>query len=179
MSERVTRDSTSWWLFSPARADVGAQAVGVFQVALDEARAYANEREQFGQKISEFQAPRHKLARMATRLKASRSLICRTGRVIEVGEYTEATKLAAMTKLFASERAVNIAAKAFQVYGGAGHISNYYVERFHCKVRTTKIYDENSEIQKSIIADQIPLMPGLGVLYILYRDSWRHSDDRY
>jgi len=141
--------------FTPARADVGAQAVGVFQVALDESRAYANEREQFGQKISEFTAARHKLARMATRLKVARSLTCHTGRVIEVGEYTEATKLAAMTKLFASERAIDITAKAFQVYGGAGYISNYHVERFHCKVRITKIYDENSEIQDSIIADQL------------------------
>jgi len=134
---------------------VGAQAVGVFQVALDKSRAYANGREQFGQKISEFQEARHKLARMATRLKAARSLTCHTGRVIEVGEYTEATKLAAMTKLFVTERVVDITDEALQVYGGAGYVFDHHVERFHCDVRITKIYDENSEIQKSIIADQL------------------------
>jgi alkylation response protein AidB-like acyl-CoA dehydrogenase len=75
---------------------------------------------------------------MTTRLKAARSLTYRTERVIEAGESTEATKLAAMTKLFATERVVDITDEALQVYGGAGCVSDHHVERFHYDVRITE-----------------------------------------
>ncbi|WP_226007550.1 acyl-CoA dehydrogenase family protein [Natrinema salinisoli] len=141
--------------FAPARADVAAQATGVAQAALEEAIAYANEREQFDQKISEFQAIRHKIAEMATNVEAARSLAYRAGAALESGEDDRATRLASMAKLFASERAVDVTDEALQIHGGAGYVSDHPVERFYRDARITKIYDGTSEIQKNIIADRL------------------------
>ncbi|PCR91497.1 acyl-CoA dehydrogenase family protein [Natrinema ejinorense] len=141
--------------FAPARADVAAQATGVAQAALEEAIAYAQEREQFDQPISEFQAIRHKIAEMATNVEAARSLAYRAGAALESGDDDRATRLASMAKLFASERAVDVTDEALQVHGGAGYVSDHPVERFYRDARITKIYDGTSEIQKNIIADQL------------------------
>ncbi|WP_246987990.1 acyl-CoA dehydrogenase family protein [Halorientalis marina] len=141
--------------FAPARADVGAQAVGVAQAALDAAVEYAGEREQFDRKIGEFQAIRHKLAEMATAIEAARSLTYRAGAAIEAGDPERATRLASMAKLFASEHAVDVTDEALQVHGGAGYVSDHPVERFYRDARITKIYDGTSEIQKNIIADHL------------------------
>ncbi len=139
--------------FAPARVDVAGQAVGVAQAALEEALDYAGEREQFDQKIGEFQAIRHKIAGMATDVEAARSLAYRAAEALSGGE--EATRLASMAKLFASERAVEVTDEAVQVHGGAGYVSDHHVERFYRDARITKIYDGTSEIQKSIIADEL------------------------
>jgi hypothetical protein len=141
--------------FAPARADVGAQAVGVAQAALDASLDYAGEREQFGQPIGEFQAIQHKLAEMATDIEAARSLTYRAGAAIEAGDRDLATRLASMAKLFASEHAVDVADEAIQVHGGAGYVSDHPVERYYRDARITKIYDGTSEIQKNIIADRL------------------------
>ena len=141
--------------FAPARADVGAQAVGVAQAALDAAIKYAGEREQFGQKIGEFQAIEHKLAEMATNIEAARSLTYRAGSAIESGDDDLATRLASMAKLFASEHAVDVTDEALQVHGGAGYVSDHPVERFYRDARITKIYDGTSEIQRNIVADDL------------------------
>ena len=141
--------------FAPARADVAAQATGVAQAALDAAVDYAEEREQFGQPISEFQAIQHKLAEMATNVEAARSMAYRAGAAIESGDDDLATKLASMAKLFASERAVDVTDEAIQVHGGAGYVTDHPVERFYRDARITKIYDGTSEIQKNIIAEYL------------------------
>ena len=140
--------------FAPARADVAGQATGVAQAALDAAVAYATEREQFDQPIAEFQAIRHKLAEMATDIEAARSLAYRAGAAIDAGDTDEATRLASMAKLFASEHAVDVTDEAIQVHGGAGYVDDHPVERHYRDARITKIYDGTSEIQKNIIAEQ-------------------------
>jgi hypothetical protein len=140
--------------FAPARADVAAQATGVAQAAFEAAREYAGEREQFDQPIAEFQAIRHKLAEMATVIEAGRSLTYRAGVAIESGS-DEATRLASMAKLFASEHACDVTDEAIQVHGGAGYVSDHPVERYYRDARITKIYDGTSEIQKNIIADDL------------------------
>jgi alkylation response protein AidB-like acyl-CoA dehydrogenase len=141
--------------FAPARADVAAQATGVAQAALDAALEYADEREQFDRKISEFQAIQHKLAEMATNVEAARSMAYRAGAAIDSGDDALATKLASMAKLFASERAVDVTDEAIQVHGGAGYVTDHPVERFYRDARITKIYDGTSEIQKNIIAEHL------------------------
>ncbi|MDS0475608.1 acyl-CoA dehydrogenase family protein [Natrinema sp. 1APR25-10V2] len=141
--------------FAPARADVAAQATGVAQAALEEATAYAAEREQFDRPIAEFQAIRHKLAEMATAVEAARSLAYRAGAALESDDPDRATRLASMAKLFASERAVDVTDEALQVHGGAGYVTDHPVERFYRDARITKIYDGTSEIQKNIIAEQL------------------------
>jgi alkylation response protein AidB-like acyl-CoA dehydrogenase len=141
--------------FAPARADVAAQSTGVAQAALDAALEYADEREQGGQKIGEYQAIRHKLAEMATAVEAGRSMTYRAAAALESGDPSRATRFASMAKLFASEHAVDVTDEALQVFGGAGYVSDHPVERFYRDARITKIYDGTSEIQKNIIAGEL------------------------
>ncbi|MFB6219942.1 MAG: acyl-CoA dehydrogenase family protein [Halolamina sp.] len=141
--------------FADGRVSVAAQAVGAAQAALDAALDYAGEREQFGQPIGEFQAVSHKLAEMATVIEAARSLVYRAATHVEDGEREAAMRFASMAKLFASERAVEVADDAVQVHGGAGFVSDYPVERYYRDARITKIYEGTSEIQKEVIADNL------------------------
>ena len=140
--------------FAAGRASVAAQAVGAAQGALDAAREYAGEREQFDQPISEFQAIRHKLAEMATNTDAARSLAYRAASAVE-DDADDAVRLASMAKLFASEHAVDVADEAIQVFGGAGYVTDHPAERYYRDARITKIYEGTSEIQKNIIADRL------------------------
>ncbi|MFB6070032.1 MAG: acyl-CoA dehydrogenase family protein [Halanaeroarchaeum sp.] len=141
--------------FAAGRVSVAAQAVGAAQAALDAAEEYAQEREQFDQKISEFQAIRHKVAEMATNVEAARSLTYRAAAQVAAGNDQRATRMASMAKLFASEHAVDVADEAIQVHGGAGYVSDHPVERYYRDARITKIYEGTSEIQKGIVADTI------------------------
>ena len=140
--------------FAAGRTSVAAQAVGAAQGALDAAREYAGEREQFDQPIAEFQAIRHKLAEMATSVDAARSLTYRAASHVESGE-ADAVRFASMAKLFASEHAVDVADEAIQVFGGAGYVTDHPAERYYRDARITKIYEGTSEIQKNIIADAL------------------------
>ena len=141
--------------FASGRVSVAAQALGAAQGALDAAVSYANEREQFGQKITEFQAIQHKIAEMATNVEAARSLTYRAAS--HLGGETDDTvvRLASMAKLFASEHAVDVADEAIQVHGGAGYVTDHAAERFYRDARITKIYEGTSEIQKNIIAERV------------------------
>jgi acyl-CoA dehydrogenase len=141
--------------FASGRTSVAAQAVGAAQAAIDAALDYAQQREQFGQKIGEFQAIQHKLAEMATNVEAARSLTYRAASFVESGDDRLATKFASMAKLFASEHAVDVADEAIQVHGGAGYVTDHPVERYYRDARITKIYEGTSEIQKNIISDNL------------------------
>ena len=141
--------------FASGRTGVAAQAVGAAQGAFDAALDYAGEREQFDQKIGEFQAIRHKLADMATDIEAARSLTYRAAANVEEGNPDQAARFAAMAKLFASEHAVEVADEALQVFGGSGYVTDYPAERYYRDARITKIYEGTSEIQKNIIADRL------------------------
>jgi alkylation response protein AidB-like acyl-CoA dehydrogenase len=141
--------------FGSGRVGVAAQAVGAAQGALDAALDYAGEREQFGQKIGEFQAIQHKLAEMATTVEAARSMTYRAAAEVKEGEQRSAMKFASMAKLFASESSVEVADEGLQVHGGAGYVTDHAAERYYRDARITKIYEGTSEIQKNIIADQL------------------------
>jgi alkylation response protein AidB-like acyl-CoA dehydrogenase len=141
--------------FADGRTRVAAQAVGVAQAAVDAAVDYANDREQGGQKIAEYQAIRHKVAEMATNVEAARSLTYRAATEVEAGDDDTAARFASMAKLFASERAVEVADEGLQVHGGAGFVTDHPAERFYRDARITKIYEGTSEIQKNIISDRV------------------------
>jgi alkylation response protein AidB-like acyl-CoA dehydrogenase len=141
--------------FADGRVSVAAQAVGAAQAALDAAKDYATDREQFDQKIAEFQAIRHKIAEMATNVEAARSLTYRAATNLQQGDDETARTLASMAKLFASEHAVDVADEAIQVHGGAGYVTDHPVERYYRDARITKIYEGTSEIQKNIVADTL------------------------
>ena len=141
--------------FAHGRTRVASQAVGAAQAALDAALDYAGEREQFDQRIGEFQAVQHKLADMATDIEAARSLTYRAASTVEAGQDQRAAKFASMAKLFAAEHAVDVTDEAIQIHGGAGYVSDHPVERYYRDARITKIYEGTSEIQKNIIADRL------------------------
>ncbi len=135
------------------RIAIGAQSIGLARSARDDALAYATDREQFDQPISEFQTIRHKLADMETKLAASRLLTYDAARRQDQGE--PVAKHASMAKYFASEAAVEIANEAVQIHGGYGYVSDTDVERLYRDAKVTTIYEGTSEIQKTIIAREL------------------------
>jgi len=134
-----------------ARAHTAARSIGLAQAALDHAAAYAQERIQFGQPISDFQAIRFKIATMATEVEAARQLMYFTCTEIDAGR--PARKETSMVKYFASEMAERVTSEALQILGGAGYTTLHPVERYWRDARLTKIFEGTSEIQQRIISD--------------------------
>jgi alkylation response protein AidB-like acyl-CoA dehydrogenase len=127
------------------RLGIAAQAVGIGQAALDHALSYAAEREQFGRPIREFEAIQFKLADMATKVAAARSLLERAAE-------ERATVWSAMAKLFSSEAAMAITTEAVQIFGGYGYMRDYPVEKLMRDAKATEIYEGTNEIQRVVIA---------------------------
>ena len=140
------------------RIGIASQAVGIAQAALDTARAYALEREQFGRRIADFQAIQFTLADMATEIAAARALTLRAARLKEAG--LPHGPEGAMAKLFASRVAVKASQDAIQVLGGYGYTREFPAERYYRDAKITEIYEGTSEIQRIVIA----------------RDLLRHAD---
>jgi alkylation response protein AidB-like acyl-CoA dehydrogenase len=132
------------------RIGIGIQAVGIARACLEAAAAYANQREQFGKKIGEFQAIQWKLADMATQIDAARLMVYRASRLRD--RNAPHTKEAAMAKLFASEVANRAAREAVQIHGGAGYLKDFPVERYYRDARITEIYEGTSEVQRIVIS---------------------------
>jgi len=132
------------------RNGIAAQAVGIAQGALDEALAYAQSREQFGQPIANFQAISFMLADMATKIEAARLLTYQAAYLESKG--LPYGKASAMAKLFASEAAMEITTKAVQIFGGYGYTRDYPVERFMRDAKITEIYEGTSEAQRMVIS---------------------------
>ncbi|MBX0323307.1 acyl-CoA dehydrogenase family protein [Halomicroarcula sp. F13] len=137
-------------ILNGGRVAIAAQAVGLAQSALDEAMAYAQDREQFDQPISEFQTIRHKLADMATTVQAGRLLTWDAASRMDRGD--DARQAASMAKYFASEGAVDVANEAVQIHGGYGYTTDFPVERLYRDAKVTTIYEGTSEIQKNVVA---------------------------
>lgn len=136
------------------RLGVAAQALGIAQGCLEEAITYSKDRKQFGQPISRFQGISFSIAEMATEIEAARELIYSTAEKKDADD-PDASKLCAMSKLFASEMANRVAYKAVQVFGGYGYIKEYKVERFYRDARITSIYEGTSEVQKMVISGSL------------------------
>ncbi len=132
------------------RIGIAAQAVGIAQAALDTARAYALEREQFGHRIADFQALQFALADMATEIAAARQLTLRAAWLKQTGQPHGAE--GAMAKLFASRVAVQASQNAIQVLGGYGYTREFPAERYYRDAKITEIYEGTSEIQRIVIA---------------------------
>ena len=134
-----------------ARAHTAARSIGLAQGALEDATAYAKERVQFGQPISDFQAIRFKLATMATEIEAARQLMYHVCHEIDSGRRCD--KEAAMVKYFAAEMSERVTSEALQILGGAGYTTHFAIERYWRDARLTKIFEGSSEIQQRIISD--------------------------
>ena len=132
------------------RIGIAAQALGIARAAFDAALAYANERVQFGKKISEHQSISNMLADMHTRINAARLLILHAARMRTDG--LPCLSEASQAKLYASELAEWVCSKAIQIHGGYGYLEDYPVERYYRDARITQIYEGTSEIQRMLIA---------------------------
>ncbi len=139
------------------RVGIAAQALGIAQAALDEAAAYANQREQFGASIGSLQAIQWMLADMATEIEASRLLVYKAAAILDKNGKNRrpAGKYAAMAKLYASECAHRCTHKCIQIHGGYGYVKDYIAERLYRDARITEIYEGTSEIQRLVIASNV------------------------
>mgnify|MGYP000330228800 FL=1 len=140
--------------FDETRTAVAAQGVGIARGAAERALDYAQEREQFGKPISDFQAIQHKLADMHTKTEAARQLTYKSAWSVDYAD-EQLTQLASMAKEYASRIAVDVADEAVQIHGGAGYVNDFDVERFYRDAKITQIYEGTTEIQKNIIAREL------------------------
>ena len=132
------------------RINIATCSIGTAQSALEEAQNYMNEREQFGKKISEFQAMQFKIADMVTDLVAARTMTRLAAYKIDKGDM-EATTYSAMAKRFATDVGFNVCNEALQIFGGYGYIQEYPLERHVRDVRVHQILEGTNEIMKMII----------------------------
>ena len=140
--------------FDDTRTAVAAQGVGIAKGAAERALAYAQEREQFGRPIGDFQAIQHKLSDMFTTTEAARMLTYKSAWSVDNAE-EQLTTLASMAKEYASRIAVEVADEAVQIHGGAGYVNDFDVERFYRDAKITQIYEGTSNIQKNIVAREL------------------------
>ena len=131
------------------RIGIAAQSVGMARAAFEAALKYAHERESFGKLIFEHQAVNFRLADMATRIEAARSLVHHAASLKDAGR--SCLKEASMAKLFASEMAEGVCSDAIQIHGGYGYVADFPVERIYRDVRVCQIYEGASDIQRMVI----------------------------
>ncbi len=140
--------------FDTSRVVLGAAAVGAARAAYEYARDYARTRQQFGRPIIEHQAVGFRLADMATRIEAARLLVLHAARVLDAGQ--DATGLAAMAKLTASETAMHCTWAAVQTLGGWGYSREHPVEQWMRDAKLEEIEEGTSDIMRLLIARNLP-----------------------
>jgi len=135
------------------RLSIAAMGLGLAQGAYELALAYARERKQFGKPISKFQVNAFKLADMATKIELARNLLYKACWLKDSG--LDFAKEAAMSKLYCSEIAKEVADEAVQLHGGYGLMKDYAIERFYRDQRLLQIGEGTSEIQRLVISRYI------------------------
>jgi alkylation response protein AidB-like acyl-CoA dehydrogenase len=136
------------------RVTIAAQAVGVAQGALDYALSYAQERQQFGKNIADFQGLQFMLADMGMKVEAARQLTYAAAGRSERND-PDLTFFGAAAKCFASDVAMEVTTNAVQVLGGYGFTRDYPVERMMRDAKITQIYEGTNQVQRIIIARQL------------------------
>lgn len=135
------------------RIGIGSLALGIGLAAMDYARRYITEREQFGSTIASLQGPQWMMADAYTQLEASRLLVMHAAYLKQAGKTF--AKQASMAKLHASETANAVCYTAIQLMGGLGYTKDVPLERYARDARVTSIYEGTSEIQRVIIAREL------------------------
>ncbi|MEK2477298.1 acyl-CoA dehydrogenase family protein [Streptomyces noursei] len=141
------------------RLQVAARALGVGRAALEDALAYARQREAFGKPIWQHQSIGNYLADMATSLTAARQLTLYAAREADAGRRVDME--AGMAKLFASETALQIALNAVRIHGGYGYSTEFDVERYFRDAPLMIVGEGTNEIQRNVIAGQLVKRGGL------------------
>jgi acyl-CoA dehydrogenase len=132
------------------RLHISAVCVGIAERLIVDCVAYASERRQFGKALAEFQLIQAMIADSKTEAMAARALVLETAALKDAGGAI--TLEAAATKYFASEMVGRVADRAVQIFGGAGYIADYGIERLYRDVRLFRIYEGTSQIQQLVIA---------------------------
>lgn len=132
------------------RLHIAALCVGVAERLIADSVAYAGERKQFGQALAQFQLIQGMIADMKTECMAARALVMEGARKRDRGE--NIVLEAAAAKYFASEMVGRVADKAVQIFGGAGYVADYGIERLYRDVRIFRIYEGTSQVQQIVIA---------------------------
>ncbi|MFN3945368.1 MAG: acyl-CoA dehydrogenase family protein [Allosphingosinicella sp.] len=135
------------------RLHIAAVCVGIAERLIRDAVAYAAERRQFGKPIADFQLIQAMIADSKTETMAAKALVIEAARLKDAGE--PITMEAAAAKYFASETVGRVADRAVQIYGGAGYIADYGIERLYRDVRLFRIYEGTSQIQQLVIAREV------------------------
>lgn len=156
-SQRLSDEGQGFKLFMRSlnigRISIGAISLGLAEACLDAAVQYAKERKQFGKAIADFQAIQFKLADMALKIEAARSLVYNAARLKEAGK--DFALEASMAKLYASEMCNQCASEAVQIFGGYGYTKDFPVERYFRDARVMSLFEGTSEIQRTIIAKHL------------------------
>ena len=132
------------------RIHIAAVYTGTADRLIADSVAYAVQRKQFGQPIADFQLVQAMIADSKTEALAARALVLETARKRDTG--ADVTLEAAAAKYFASEMVGRVADRAVQIFGGAGYVADYGIERFYRDVRIARIYEGTSQIQQIVIA---------------------------
>lgn len=140
-------------LLDGGRISIAALSLGIARGAYECALRYANEREQFNQKIFDFQDVGFTIADMATKIDAAELLIRRAGHLKDTSQ--KVTKESAMAKYYASEVAVEVSNHSVQVHGGYGFTKDYPAEKYFRDAKLCTIGEGTSAIQKMVIAREI------------------------
>jgi len=132
------------------RLHIAAVCVGISERLIADAVAYAAQRKQFGKPLAEFQLIQAMIADSKTETMAARALVIEGAALKDAG--APITLEAAAAKYFASETVGRVADRAVQIFGGAGYIADYGIERLYRDVRLFRIYEGTSQIQQLVIA---------------------------
>jgi alkylation response protein AidB-like acyl-CoA dehydrogenase len=135
------------------RINIAARGVGMARAAFEDSIRYAQQREQFGQPIANFQAIQFKLADMATHIAAARLLTYQAAAKKDRGERCDLE--AGMAKLFASEICEKAASEGIQIHGGYGYTEDFAVERYYRDAKLLTVGEGTSEIQRLVIARRL------------------------
>jgi len=134
------------------RPTIGACSVGLAQGAINQAVAYARDRRQFGRTISEFQGIQFMLADMQMQTEAARAMLYDCTRMADRQQWDGFSAKASMVKCFASDTAMKVTTDAVQIFGGAGYMRDYPVERFMRDAKINQIFEGTNQIQRLVIA---------------------------
>ena len=144
---------TAMKVLDKGRLHIAALCVGISDRLIRETVLYAKDRRQFGHPISEFQLVQAMLADSEADTYAARCMILDAAARRDRGEST--TLQAACAKMFASEMVGRVADRAVQIFGGAGYMAEYPVERFYRDVRLFRIFEGTTQIQQLVIAREL------------------------
>lgn len=133
------------------RINIAACSLGGAQAALDQARAYLGEREQFGKPIGHFQALQFRLADMATQQVAARQMVHTAAMKLDAGA-DDASVWCAMAKRFATDAGFSVVNDALQLHGGYGYTREFPLEKLLRDLRVHQILEGTNEVMRVIVS---------------------------